>query len=536
MITPSRHSFTILIQLIIPYYTLHGNFHLLPFQYFINNNNNNDKIVIVASATVTATTAQQPYKSIPRSSEFGLFSSILAEHDYDDDDEDEDEEEDEEEKEATIDKKKFNVSSSRPPPPWNTSPQIDSLGYLKKRYYRTIGEWEKDANIRGKYNYHSRFTKRTMLLSEGDDSKDVRSVVIRQVPGDGNCLFHSIAACLDDVCRRQLYYNANDVGPRRNHEHHRSHRRRQRRKISPSSSRKRNTHHYLQAYSSIEKKMLKDERQRHNKYLQKHHRSRRKRCSTNNKLKLKQSPNNHIRPNRPSAISEWRNLRHHSRTLRTLAVQTLNVTSPHNRSHHSHHYRSNRRLYLQGSENLSTHDLVERAAKPYGISTDEYCRTMNMDRYWGGGPEIVALSNSLRRPVHVYELCVGEIIVTTRNCGTINNNNNNHHPDSSSSSTTSTTTNNKKEFILRRMACFGSPKFDKREALHLLSVDSRFPDIKVGKQLKKGNHFLAILPNTYNCRPYDDDDNYGDGNNDMRSGEGGEDYYYYGDNHEDYCF
>ena len=522
MITPCRHSFTILIQLIIPYYSLHHDFNLLPFQSYIKNDNNNEKIAIIASATVTATAARQPFKSIPRSSEFGLFSSILAEHDYDD----EDDAEAEEEKDVTIENKKFTASSSRPPPPWNTSPQIDSLGYLKKRYYRTIGEWEKDANIRGKYNYHSRFTKRTMLLSEGDDSKDVRSVVIRQVPGDGNCLFHSIAACLDDVCRRQLYCNANDVEPRRNHEHHGSHRRRQRRKISPSSNRKRNTHHCLQAYSSIEKKMLMDERQRHRKYLQKYHRSRKKISSNNNKLKLKQSLNNKMRPKRPSAISEWRNLRHHSRTLRTLAVQTLNVTSPH-RSHHPH-YR-NRRLYLQGSENLSTHDLVERAAKPYGISTDEYCRKMNMDRYWGGGPEIVALSNSLRRPVHVYELCVGEIIVTTSDCGTINNNNN--HSESSSSTTS--TANNKEEFILRRMACFGSPKFDKREALHLLSVDSRFPDIKVGKQLEKGNHFLAILPNTHNYRPYDDD-NYDDGNNKMRGGERGEDYYYYGDNHEGY--
>mmetsp|Transcript_25628 Transcript_25628/g.33454 ORF Transcript_25628/g.33454 Transcript_25628/m.33454 type:complete len:161 (+) Transcript_25628:334-816(+) len=44
------------------------------------------------------------------------------------------------------------------------------------------------------------------------------------------------------------------------------------------------------------------------------------------------------------------------------------------------------------------------------------------------------------------------------------------------------------------MACFGSPKFDRREPLHILSADSRFPDISPGKQLSSGNHFLAMFP------------------------------------------
>lgn len=77
----------------------------------------------------------------------------------------------------------------------------------------------------------------------------------------------------------------------------------------------------------------------------------------------------------------------------------------------------------------------------------------------GGGPEIVALCNVLRRPIHVYELHA-----------------------------------HKKQFKLRRMACFGSPKFDRREALHILSADSRFPDVSPGKQLDSGNHFLAVFP------------------------------------------
>jgi hypothetical protein len=116
-------------------------------------------------------------------------------------------------------------------------------------------------------------------------------------------------------------------------------------------------------------------------------------------------------------------------------------------------------LFLQGHEYLKANDLVEAAASQYGISGTEYCELMRQDSYWGGGPEIVALCNVLQRPIHVYEL--------------FNKNN---------------------QFFLRRMACFGSPKFDRNQALHILSADSRFPDLIPGKQLASGNHFLAMFP------------------------------------------
>mmetsp|Transcript_41077 Transcript_41077/g.118118 ORF Transcript_41077/g.118118 Transcript_41077/m.118118 type:complete len:318 (-) Transcript_41077:4-957(-) len=116
-------------------------------------------------------------------------------------------------------------------------------------------------------------------------------------------------------------------------------------------------------------------------------------------------------------------------------------------------------LFLQGHEYLKAQDLVQAAASQYGISGAEYCRLMRQDSYWGGGPEIVALCNVLQRPIHVYEL-----------------------------------TNERNRFVLRRMACFGSPKFDKRAALHILSADSRFPDLQPGRQLTSGNHFLALFP------------------------------------------
>lgn len=118
-------------------------------------------------------------------------------------------------------------------------------------------------------------------------------------------------------------------------------------------------------------------------------------------------------------------------------------------------------LFLQGHEYLKAQDLVQAAALQYGISGEEYCQSMRQNSVWGGGPEIVALCNVLQRPIHVYELA-----------------------------------NEKNRFVLRRMACFGSPRFDRQAALHILSADSRFPDLTPGRQLMSGNHFLALFPKT----------------------------------------
>ena len=83
----------------------------------------------------------------------------------------------------------------------------------------------------------------------------------------------------------------------------------------------------------------------------------------------------------------------------------------------------------------------------------------------------MALCNVLKRPVHVYE----------------------------STQDTETYPTEKERlqnpgFRLRRMTCFGSPKFDRKEPLHILSADSRFPDVSPGRQLASGNHFLAMFP------------------------------------------
>ena len=46
------------------------------------------------------------------------------------------------------------------------------------------------------------------------------------------------------------------------------------------------------------------------------------------------------------------------------------------------------------------------------------------------------------------------------------------------------------------MACFGSPRYDRREPLHILSADSRFPDVEPKRIRRVGNHFLALFPVT----------------------------------------
>lgn len=243
-------------------------------------------------------------------------------------------------------------SSSISFPPWNPSDRIADDGFLSVPYFRTAGDWEAEMRFRTRH-------KLDMACR------------IRQVPGDGNCLFHSISLCLQHATN--------------------------------------GTHWDFQADSS------------------------------NNKG--------------GSCLDE---LYAQSSRLRGRAVDCL-------RDH-------KRRLFLQGRESLQSGELVEAAAQQYGLSSEEYCEAMQQDCVWGGGPEIVALSNLLQRPIHVYELATAT--------------------DSSSNKESAAASS----FVLRRMACFGSPRFDRKEALHILSADSRFPDLLPGEQLAAGNHFLAVFP------------------------------------------
>ena len=89
-----------------------------------------------------------------------------------------------------------------------------------------------------------------------------------------------------------------------------------------------------------------------------------------------------------------------------------------------------------------------------------------------------------------------ELVPTSKN----NNNNEQHTHDEDDATTNDNEIQHTKktcsQFTLRRMACFGSPRYDRREPLHILSADSRFPDVEPKRIRTVGNHFLALFPVT----------------------------------------
>jgi len=175
-------------------------------------------------------------------------------------------------------------------------------------------------------------------------------------------------------------------------------------------------------------------------------------------------------------------LRQKSLALRNSAVDVLANESSGGR----------RKLFLQGEEYLEARELLSAAAAQFDLEGEEYCELMRKESYWGGGPEIVALCNYLQRPIHIYELIPAEEASNSQSTDTPPFNNND------SPSFLANNMKISKQFTLRRMACFGSPKFDRREPLHILSADSRFPDIEPRRIRKVGNHFLALFPVTAN--------------------------------------
>jgi OTU-like cysteine protease len=180
------------------------------------------------------------------------------------------------------------------------------------------------------------------------------------------------------------------------------------------------------------------------------------------------------------------------------------------RSHSSPYHHP---LYVQGREYINGPELIQAAAQQYNITDVEYCNTMAEDCVWGGGPEIVVLCNLLQRPIHVYELITSTTTITTRQ-----NSDESTPPHSVSGTTLHSWTSqllphhpnaqlpSSPTFVLRRMACFGSPKYDHKKAIHILSADSRFPDLRPGQQLSAGNHFLAVFPMDENELNDEEDD------------------------------
>jgi len=155
-----------------------------------------------------------------------------------------------------------------------------------------------------------------------------------------------------------------------------------------------------------------------------------------------------------------------SMKLRKLAVEALS--------------NSKEKLYMEGDECITSGELLELIASHYNTSGEEYCKNMLKEKTWGGGPEIVAISNRIKRPIHVYELDTEGI---------------------------------KRKFEFKICAQFGSPTFDNRPPLYILCADGRFPHIIPGFHKKQGDHFLALFPVTDTEQNNNNDNNNNNNNN-----------------------
>jgi len=171
-------------------------------------------------------------------------------------------------------------------------------------------------------------------------------------------------------------------------------------------------------------------------------------------------------------------LRKVSEKLRRLAVKLLTG--------------ENDTLVMDNGEEISSSNLLQIVSDHYNMTTNEYCAKMLQTHAWGGGPEIVAISNHLKRPIHVYELASSS---SNGKSSSSNSAGASSRISSSSSSSSSSISTTSKDFYLKVCAKFGSPTFDNHEKpLCILCADGRFPNIKPGTQKKAGDHFLALFP------------------------------------------
>lgn len=88
-----------------------------------------------------------------------------------------------------------------------------------------------------------------------------------------------------------------------------------------------------------------------------------------------------------------KNMEKVSAYLRELAVKVLSS--------------DNTSFHMEKGEYINSSELLAMTAEHYNITKEKYCLQMLKKSTWGGGPEIVALCNYMKRPIHVYELCLG---------------------------------------------------------------------------------------------------------------------------------
>lgn len=82
----------------------------------------------------------------------------------------------------------------------------------------------------------------------------------------------------------------------------------------------------------------------------------------------------------------------HSSVLRDIAVAAL-----------INGIETNAQMVLQQNETISASTLVNEAAGQFSMTAEEYLSEMRHENVWGGGPEMVAVSNSLNRQIVLLE-------------------------------------------------------------------------------------------------------------------------------------
>jgi hypothetical protein len=129
-------------------------------------------------------------------------------------------------------------------------------------------------------------------------------------------------------------------------------------------------------------------------------------------------------------------------------------------------------LLISGQEFTSCENLLVAAALEFNVSQNEYLKMMKLPQTWGGGPEIVALSNTLKRPIHVYTTAYNKLLPF--------------------------------RFYIKKQICFGPAdnvnsndnymKYsDRIRPICILYTDGRFPLVKPWKDELNFDHFLALF-------------------------------------------
>ena len=221
------------------------------------------------------------------------------------------------------------------------------------------------------------------ILSCKDPNGSRLHFLVRQVPGDGSCLFHAVGAWLSHIAHLSDQQFRSDT--------------------------------------NITKRNIRGD--------------------TEKKTRIQSIGNAHFD----------RNMRYFSKRLRDLSVDVLQ--------------KENLTLWVEEGETMSASHVVQLIAEHFNTTPDGYYQLMR-DGAWGGGPEVVALSNHLRIPIHVYKL-----VTKTRFPWFV------------------------PRFELEVCAKFGSPAFDFfAKPIHILCADGRYPHITPGEQKESGDHFLALFP------------------------------------------